>query len=393
MSDFSAVLPIYNRKQPSFAKGEGAYLYTDNGDKYLDFLSGIAVNALGHCHPHLVNTLTEQGSKLWHTSNVFAIDNATKLAERLCEATFADSVFFCNSGTEAIEAAVKITRRYFDYIGQPDKHKIITFDGAFHGRSTAAIAATGTAKALEGFEPRLQGFDKVKVENGIAAVEGAIDDKTAAILVEPIQGEGGIRPMPDGFLSDLRALCDKHGLLLILDEIQCGISRTGKFLAHEYCNVIPDICTIAKGIGGGFPLGATLVTAQVGECMTLGTHGTTFGGNPLATAVGNAVLDIVLADGFDSKVKQTGNLLKQRLEGLQQKYPSIIDEIRGCGLMLGIKIKDSYTNIDLINKLFDRKLIVNAAGSNVVRILPPLVIDESHINEACDIIDEALEEL
>ena len=383
-----SVIPVYNRAEIWFDKGEGAYLYTKEGDRYLDFLSGIAVNALGHSHPHLVSELKKQGEKLWHVSNIFYSEPLKKLSDRLVANSFADTVFFCNSGTEAVEAGIKAVRKYFDETGQPEKYRIITFEGAFHGRTFGAMAATGTQKILEGFEPKLDGFDKVPVD--LEAVKKAITPETAAILVEPVQGEGGVKPLPEGFLQALRKICDEKGLLLFLDEVQCGIGRTGKLFGYEFSGIEPDLISIAKGIGGGFPLGACLMKEHVGKTLKAGSHGTTFGGNPLATAVGNAVLDIILADGFLENVQKTGAKLKSQLETLQNKYPTKVAEIRGVGLILGIKLKEPFKNDDLKNALLKNKLIVNTAGDNVVRILPPLIINDNHIAEALEIIDKTI---
>ena len=382
----SPIVPVYNRAEITFEKGEGPYLWDVNGVRYLDFLSGIAVNSLGHAHPHMVEALTRQANKIWHVSNIFYTEELKRFSKRLVDATFADTAFFCNSGTEATEAGIKAVRKYFDENNEPEKYRIITFEGAFHGRTFGAIAATGTAKVLEGFEPRLDGFDKVPVS--IDAVKAAITDKTAAIMIEPIQGEGGIRPLPEGFLKELRKICDEKNLLLFLDEVQCGVGRTGKLFAHELENVQPDLMAIAKGIGGGFPLGGLLMKEKVGKALKTGSHGTTFGGNPLAMAVGNSVLDIILAPGFLEEVTRIGNLLKERLKALQQRHPLMIAEIRGTGLLLGIKLTNDYKNEDLKNKLLENKLITNTAGDNVVRILPPLIITEKHIDEALEIIDK-----
>ena len=382
----SPVVPIYARADITFEKGEGVYLYDTNGTRYLDFLAGIAVNSLGHAHPHMVEALTKQAKKIWHVSNIFYTEELNKFSKRLVDATFADTAFFCNSGTEATEAGIKAVRKYFDENNEPDKYRIITFEGAFHGRTFGAIAATGTPKVLEGFEPRLDGFDKVPLD--IEAVKAAITDKTAAIMIEPIQGESGISATPLKMLKELRKICDEKNLLLYFDEVQCGVGRSGKLFAHELENVTPDLVAIAKGIGGGFPLGGLLMKEKVGKALKTGSHGTTFGGNPLAMAVGNSVLDIILAPGFLQEVERKGKLLKERLQALQQRHPHLIAEIRGHGLMLGIKMHDKFKNEDLKNNLLANKLITNTAGDNVVRILPPLIIDESHIDEAIGIIDK-----
>ena len=379
----SPVMPIYIRDHLNFERGEGAYLYTKEGDKYLDFLTGYAVNSLGHSHPRMVKALKEQGEKLWHISNVFPNEPLTKLSETLVANTFADSVFLCNSGTEAVEAGIKAVRKYFDEIGKPDKYRIITFEGAFHGRTAAAIAATGTKKALDGFAPILDGFDKVPVN--LDAVKAAITDETAAILVEPVQGEGGLLPLPDGFLSELRKICDENDLLLFLDEVQCGNGRTGKFFAYEWCKCEPDILSTAKGLGGGFPIGACLMKEKVAKAMKAGSHGTTFGGNPLACAVANAVLDEILADGFLENVRKVATYFDGKLKELHKDFPNIIVELRGVGLMRGLKLADNYVNDQIALKLREEKLVCNSAAQNVLRFLPPLIIDNSHIDEAIEI--------
>lgn len=387
----SPVIPVYNRSPIMFVRGEGAYLYTKEGDRYLDFLSGIAVNALGYSHPHLIEALKTQADKLWHLSNVFPNEPLLRLSERLVELTFADSVFFCNSGTEAVEAGIKAVRKYFSENGQPEKHRIITFEGAFHGRTFGAMAATGTDKILDGFEPRLPGFDKVPVD--LEAVKASITPNTAAILVEPVQGEGGVMPLPHEFLCELRRICDENGLLLFLDEVQCGVGRTGKLFAYENCCAVPDLMSIAKGIGGGFPLGACLMVEKVAKTLKVGSHGTTFGGNPLAMAVGNAVLDIVATEEFLAQVRRVGDYLGKRLQEVCDKFPHIVQEVRGVALMRGLKVKDPLLNTDLLLKLRDEKLVVNAAGQNVIRIIPPLIIDESHVDEAFEMICTAFTSL
>lgn len=387
----SPVLPVYARADLTLDHGEGAYVYTKEGDKYLDFLSGIAVNALGHCHPHLVKALQTQAAKLWHVSNVFYSEPLKALSDRLVDATFADTAFFCNSGTEAIEAGIKAVRKYFDDNGQPDRYRIITFEGAFHGRTMGAIAATGTPKTTDGFGPLLDGFDKVPVD--IEAVKKAITPQTAAILIEPVQGEGGISVEPLKILPELRKLCDEKGLLLFLDEVQCGVGRTGKLFAHEWAGIEPDLMAVAKGIGGGFPLGGLLMKEKVGKVLKAGSHGTTFGGNPLATAVGNAVLDIVLEKDFLTNVQKMSGKLKTALESLQNKYPNKVDEVRGKGLLLGLKLKEPFKNDAMVVALRGNKMLVNSAGQNVVRIIPPLNVTESQIEEAVDIIDKTLAKL
>ena len=382
----SALLPTYARSELSFARGEGAYLFTASGERYLDFASGVAVTALGHAHPHLVKTLTEQAKKLWHVSNLHVIPEQERLAERLCDATFADRVFFANSGAEAVECAIKAARRYHFKQGVPERYRIITFEGAFHGRTLATIAAGGQAKHLEGFGPPVDAFDQVTGFD-IDAVEAAIGDETAGVLIEPIMGEGGMREVPVRFLKDLRALCDEKGILLILDEVQTGIGRTGRLYAHEWAGITPDIMASAKGLGGGFPVGACLVTEAVGSAMTAGSHGSTFGGNPLAMAVGNAVLDAVLEEGFLENVAQTGLRLKQRLAALKDEHDEVIEEVRGQGLMLGLRCK--VPNTKLLEALRAEKLLTVQAGDNVVRLLPPLIIGEDEIELAAAKLDAA----
>jgi acetylornithine/N-succinyldiaminopimelate aminotransferase len=382
----SALLPTYARSELSFARGEGAYLFTTDGDRYLDFACGVAVTALGHAHPHLVEALTEQAKKLWHVSNLHRIPEQERLAERLCAASFADMAFFANSGAEAVECAIKAARRYHFKNGAPERYRLVTFDGAFHGRTLATIAAGGQAKHLEGFGPLVDGFDKVAVLD-IGAVEAAIGEATAGILIEPIMGEGGMREVSWRFLQDLRTLADEKGILLLLDEVQTGIGRTGKLFAHEWAGIAPDIMAIAKGLGGGFPVGACLTTVAVGSTMTTGSHGSTFGGNPLAMAVGNAVLDVVLDEGFLDHVGQMGLRLKQRLAALKDEHGDIIEEVRGQGLMLGLKCK--VPNQKLLEALRAEKLLTVLAGDNVVRLLPPLIVGEAEIDLAGAKLDAA----
>ena len=382
----SPLLPTFARAELSFEKGEGPWLYGRDGERYLDFGAGIAVNALGHAHPHLVKALTEQASKIWHSSNLFQIPEGERLAQRLVDSTFADFVFFTNSGAEANEAAIKMARRYHYVNGNPERFHIVTFEGAFHGRTLGTIAAGGQAKYLEGFGPKVQGFDQVPPED-LEALKAVIGPHTAALMIEPIQGEGGVRSVSNAFLRELRALCDSQGLLLIFDEIQTGVGRTGKLFAYEWSGVTPDIMTVAKGIGGGFPLGACLATAEAGKGLTLGTHGTTFGGNPLAMAVGNAVLDVILEPGFLEDVERKGLLLKQRLAELKDRHPSIIAEVRGQGLIMGLRTV--VPNTEFVNAARDQKLIVIGAGDNVVRLLPPLIITEADLKEAIDRLDAA----
>jgi acetylornithine/N-succinyldiaminopimelate aminotransferase len=382
----SAILPTYARADVTFERGEGAWLYTADGERYLDFGAGIAVNSLGHAHPHLVEALTAQASKLWHTSNLFPIPGGERLARRLVDATFADHVFFTNSGAEALECAIKMARKYHSANGQPERYRILTFEGAFHGRTLATIAAGGQKKYLEGFGPKVDGFDQIPFADH-EMLDRAIGPETAAILIEPIQGEGGIRAVPTVCLKGLRQLCDDKGILLILDEVQTGVGRTGKLFAHEWAGIEPDIMAVAKGIGGGFPMGACLSTAEAGKGMTAGVHGTTFGGNPLAMAVGNAVLDIVMADGFLRHVDDAGLRLRQRLAEILDRHPDVIDEIRGQGLMLGVRTR--VAPADFAAALRAEKLLAIPAGDNVVRLLPPLIVDDEEIREAAHRIDAA----
>ena len=382
----SPLLPTFARAELSFEKGEGPWLYGRDGERYLDMGAGIAVNALGHAHPHLVQALTEQASKVWHTSNLFQIPEGERLAKRLVDNTFADFVFFANSGAEANEAAIKMARRYHYANGNPERFHIVTFEGAFHGRTLGTIAAGGQEKYLEGFGPKVQGFDQVPPED-IDALKAVIGPQTAALMIEPIQGEGGVRTVSNVFLRELRALCDSQGLLLIFDEIQTGVGRTGKLFAYEWSGVTPDIMSVAKGIGGGFPLGACLATAEAAKGMTLGTHGTTFGGNPLAMAVGNAVRDVILEPGFLESVERKGLLLKQRLAELKDRHPGVIAEVRGQGLIMGLRTV--VPNTAFVSAARDQKLIVIGAGDNVVRLLPPLIITEADLGEAINRLDAA----
>jgi acetylornithine/N-succinyldiaminopimelate aminotransferase len=382
----SAILPTYARADLAFEKGQGAWLVERGGERYLDFGSGIAVNSLGHAHPHLVKALTEQAEKLWHVSNLFQIPEGERLAQRLVDATFADRVFFCNSGAEANEGAIKMARRYHWAKGQPERFRILTFEGAFHGRTIATIAAGGQKKYLEGFGPKAEGFDQVPFGDH-EAMRTAITPETAAILIEPIQGEGGIREVPHQCLRGLRELCDETGMLLIFDEVQTGVGRTGKLFAHEWAGISPDIMTVAKGIGGGFPMGAILATEKAGSGLAAGTHGTTFGGNPLAMAVGNAVLDIVLAPGFLDHVRQVGLLMMQRLAELRDRHPDVIGEVRGQGLLLGLRTV--VPNGDFVAAARGQKLLTIPAGDNVVRLMPPLIITEAEAGEATSRLDAA----
>jgi acetylornithine/N-succinyldiaminopimelate aminotransferase len=382
----SHLLPTYARVDLAFERGEGPWLFTPQGDKYLDFTSGVAVNALGHAHPALVKAITDQAQKVWHVSNLYRIPEGERLAERLCEATFADLVFFQNSGAEAIECCIKVARKYQAVNGKPERYRIVTFEGAFHGRTLAAIAATGNKKYLEGFGPPVEGFDQVPF-NDIEAVKKAINKETAAILIEPVMGEGGVRVVPPAFLRQLRELCDKHSLLLIFDEIQTGFGRTGDLFCYQHTGVTPDVMAVAKALGGGFPVGACLATNEAGKGMTAGTHGSTFGGNQLAMAVGNAVLDVMLKPGFLDHVKKMSLLLKQKLAEIKDRYGSVISEVRGEGLLIGLKAVPPAG--ELVDALRAEKMITVGAGDNVVRLLPPLIIDEAGITEAVARIDRA----
>lgn len=386
----SALYETFARAPLAFERGEGSWLVTGDGERYLDFAGGIAVNSLGHGHPHLVAALTEQAAKLWHVSNLYEIPGQRRLGERLVEATFADKVFFTNSGAEALECAIKTARRHQYVNGRPERFRIVTFEGAFHGRTLATIAAGGQQKYLEGFGPKVDGFDQVPFGDE-AALEKAIGPETAAILIEPVQGEGGIRPASTIFLKRLRELCDRHGLLLIYDEVQCGIGRTGRLFAYEWSGVTPDIMAIAKGIGGGFPMGACLATDAAAVGMTPGVHGTTFGGNPLAMAVGNAVLDVVLADGFLDEVSRKALLLKQGLVAIADEFPSAIEEIRGIGLMLGVKCRLPNAAVNM--SLREHKLLAVPAGDNVLRLLPPLTVTDDEIREALKRIRDGVRDL
>jgi acetylornithine/N-succinyldiaminopimelate aminotransferase len=370
----------------AFERGEGAYLFATSGERYLDFASGVAVTALGHSHPHLVKALHEQAKKLWHVSNLHRIPEQERLAERLCQETFADYVFFANSGAEAVEGAMKVARRYHFNRGAPERYRFVTFEGAFHGRTLATISAGGQPKLLEGFGPPVAGFDHIAAGD-IGAVEAAIGDETAGVLIEPIMGEGGMREVSWPFLRCLRALCDDKGILLLLDEVQTGIGRTGRLYAYEWAGITPDIMATAKGLGGGFPVGAVLTTEEVGSAMAPGSHGSTFGGNPLAMAVGNAVLDVVLAPGFLDHVAAMGLRLKQRLAALKDEHDDIIEEVRGQGLMLGLKGK--VPNQSLLQALAAERMLTVQAGDNVLRLLPPLIVGEAEIDDACTKIEAA----
>ncbi len=385
-----SVLPTYNRAALAFVRGEGCWLTEADGRRFLDLGSGIAVNALGHANPALVEVLSEQAGKLWHVSNLYQIPEQQRLADLLVEHTFADTVFFTNSGTEACELAVKMARKYWYDQGAPERVEIITFEGSFHGRSSAGIAAAGSEKMTKGFGPLLPGFKHVPWgdHDKLAAT---VSDRTAAILVEPVQGEGGIRPLPDHCLKGLRDLCDQSGALLILDEVQCGMGRTGKLFAHEWAGIEPDIMMVAKGIGGGFPLGAVLASERAASGMTAGTHGSTYGGNPLGCAVGAKVVEIISDPDFLAEVNARAGFLRQKLEGLVGAHPEVFEEVRGMGLMLGLKCKAA--NTDVVNAGYAHEVITVPAADNVIRLLPPLNISEEDIAEAVNRLDAAAAEI
>jgi acetylornithine/N-succinyldiaminopimelate aminotransferase len=375
----SHLLPTFARVDLAFERGEGAWLIATNGERYLDFTAGVAVNALGHAHPRVAAALAEQAGKLIHVSNLFRIPEGERLAERLCNASFADYVFFANSGAEAVECAIKTARKYHAVNGAPERVRFVTFEGAFHGRTLATLAAGGQKKYLEGFGPVVEGFDQVGYGD-LDAVKRTIGPATAAILIEPIQGEGGVRVAPPGFLRALRELADAHGLLLIFDEVQTGMGRTGDLFAYQRTGVTPDIMALAKALGAGFPIGACLTTAAAGKGMTAGTHGSTFGGNPLAMAASHATLDVMLAPGFLERVRKISLLLKQRLAEIKDRHPGVIAEVRGEGLLIGMRAV--VPNGELVDALRAEKLLTVAAGDNVVRLLPPLIVEEAEIAEA-----------
>ena len=384
-----AVLPVYSRIDLAFERGEGAYLFTADGKRYLDFASGIAVTSLGHAHPHLVDALVSQGRKLWHTSNVFRIPGQERLAERLTDATFADTVFFTNSGAEAVECGIKIVRKYFDEIGQPERYRIIACANAFHGRTMATIAAGGQAKLLKGFDPVVEGFDHVAFGN-LNEMRAAIRPETAAILIEPVQGEGGVRAADPAYLRGLREIADEFGLLLFFDEVQCGMGRTGKLFAHEWAGITPDIMAVAKGLGGGFPVGACLATEKAASCMQPGSHGSTFGGNPLAMAAADAVLDIVLDDTFLARVRAMAALLIEKVDAVVAAHPKVIAARRGLGLLQGLVC--AVPNTELNARLLANGLLTVNAGDNVLRLLPPLIIGPEQVDEAAEILDRPCRE-
>ncbi len=386
----SALFDTFARAPLRFERGEGVWLVTESGERYLDFGAGVAVTSCGHANPHLVEALKSQAEKVWHLSNLYEIPEQERLARRLVDATFADKAFFTNSGAEALECAIKTARRYHYSKGHPEKFHIITFEGAFHGRTIATIAAGGQEKYMEGFGPKAEGFDQVPFGD-LDALNAAINENTGALLIEPIQGEGGVRPVPKEFMRELRRICDEKGLLLILDEVQTGVGRTGKLFAHEWAGITPDIMAIAKGIGGGFPFGACLATAEAASGMKPGIHGTTYGGNPLAMACGNAVLDIVLADGFLENVRDVALVFRQGLAALKDRFPTVIEDIRGEGLLLGIKAKVPAG--DLLAAMREENMLAVMAGDNVVRILPPLVVTADEAREGLRRIERAAEVL
>jgi acetylornithine/N-succinyldiaminopimelate aminotransferase len=382
----SHLLPVFARADLAFERGEGAWLIGTDGERYLDFTSGVAVNALGHAHPHLVAALQEQATKLWHMSNLFKSPDGERLAARLCEQSFADFVFFANSGAEAMECAIKVTRKYHASKGHPERYRMITFEGAFHGRTLATLAATGAEKYLDGFGPPMDGFDQVALGD-LDAVKHAIGPATAGILIEPLQGEGGVRAPPHAFFRALRELCDARGLLLVFDEVQTGMGRTGALFAHQRIGVAPDVMSLAKALGGGFPIGACLATAEAAAGMTPGSHGSTFGGNPLAVAAANAVLDVMLRPGFFEHTQRMSLLLKQKLASVIDRHSDIVSEVRGEGLLIGVKAV--VPSADLVSALRDEKLLTVGAGENVVRFLPPLIVGELDIEESVKRLEQA----
>ena len=386
----SALFPTYNRADVAFVRGEGSYLFAEDGKRYLDLGAGIAVNAFGHANPRLTAALTEQAGKLWHVSNLYRVPGQESLSRKLTDATFADAVFFTNSGTEAVELAIKTARRYQFVSGHPERFHIVSFTGAFHSRSYGAVNATGNDKYLEGFGPKMEGFDHVPVDD-LDALNAVIGPQTAALIIEPLQGEGGVHAVAPEFLRALRKICDEKGLVLIFDEIQTGVGRTGKFFAHEWLGITPDIMTVAKGIGGGFPLGAVLATAEASKGMTPGTHGTTYGGNPLAMAVGNEAITMVLEPGFLEHVNKVANYMHQQLGALVAGHPDIFEGVRGQGLMIGLKMK--VANSDFISLARANGVIVLPAGDNVVRLLPPLTITEDEVREGIALMDKTASQM
>jgi acetylornithine/N-succinyldiaminopimelate aminotransferase len=382
----SHLLPVFARVDLAFERGEGAWLIATNGERYLDFTSGVAVNALGHAHPALVAALQEQATKLWHMSNLFKSPDGERLAARLCEQSFADFVFFANSGAEAMECAIKVTRKHHAAKGHPERYRIVTFEGAFHGRTLATLAATGSAKYLEGFGPPMDGFDQVPLGD-LDAVKKKVGPDTAGILIEPVQGEGGVRAAPLAFFRALRQLCDETGMLLVFDEVQTGMGRTGELFAYKRTGVTPDVMSLAKALGGGFPIGACLATADAAAGMTPGSHGSTFGGNPLAVAAANAVLDVMLKPGFFEHAQRMSLLLKQKLASVVDRHPGVVSEVRGEGLLVGVKAV--IPSADLVTALREQKLLTVGAGENVVRFLPPLIVTEAEIEESVARLERA----
>ena len=386
----SSLAKNYNRRKIAFKRGKGSFLYSTDGKKYLDFIQGIAVNSLGHSNPNLIRAMNKQAKRVWHVSNAFIIPEGEKLASKIKKRTFADCVIFQNSGTEATETAIKVARRYFYSIGKPKKNRILCVKNSFHGRTLAAIFASGSKKMTEGFGPKIDGFDHFEFGNH-KSLKKKISNKTAAIMVEPIMGEGGIKVIPDWCLRELRKICNKKKILLILDEVQCGVGRSGKFFAFEHAKVKPDIVPMAKGIGGGFPIGAVLMTKKVASCMVPGTHGSTFGGNPLAMSIGNAVLDQIFKKGFLKNVKKISAYFHKELNKIKNDYPKIIQEVRGIGLLIGLKLFNNQ--IKFIKKLENNKLLTIKAAENVVRILPPLNVSKSEVDLATQIIRKVCKEL
>jgi acetylornithine/N-succinyldiaminopimelate aminotransferase len=386
-----AVMPTYGRWDIAAERGEGSYLWANDGRKFLDFTSGIAVTSLGHCHPHLIEAVTEQAKTLWHVSNLFQIPGQQRLAERLTANSFADTVFFNNSGAEAVELSIKVARKYQSHVGHPERYRVIGCQGSFHGRSFATLAAAGAEAYLKGFGPPMDGFDHVAFNN-LNEMRAAITEHTAAILVEPVQGEGGVRAPSADYLKGLRAICDEFGLLLVYDEVQSGMGRTGRLFAHEWAGVAPDIMAVAKALGNGFPIGACLATEKAAGGMVAGTHGSTFGGNPMAVAAGNAVLDVMLEPGFFDRVQRTARLLWGKLEALVASHPRLFAELRGSGHLLGVRCQPELTAGDFVAKLRGEGLLCLTAGDNVLRILPPLTVSESEVGEGMAIIDKVARE-
>ena len=386
----SFVMPTYGRVEISFTSGDGPYLFTAEGERYLDLTSGIAVTGLGHGHPHLVETLTAQARTLWHTSNLYLIPEQERLAERLCNESFADLVFFCNSGAEAMEGAIKIARKYQSHVGKPERYRVIVFTGAFHGRTLATISASDSEKGQAGFGPMTEGFDRVPLGDA-DAVRDAVTEETAAILIEPVQGESGIFLASDDFLAELRAIADEFELLLLFDEVQCGVGRTGKLFAHHWGKIMPDVMALAKGLGGGFPVGAVLANERAAAGMTPGTHGCTFGGNPLAAACGNAVLDVLLEEGFFDHVAMIGGRLLSEVEGVIKDFPNVLETVRSKGLMLGMRCV--CNNLEFVDAMRAHKVLTVPAGDNVVRFLPPLTIKKEHVDQAISALRDACHDL